>query len=401
MEITDITQCEFTLKTIINNINAIFTNENFNFSIVEDSLLKKDPSHINDILNKFIDLLTFHSESSYTDFIRIIENIENFLIHIDPNTFDKKTFLYEKIGDIYKDKKEYYLAYTYYIKAFENYYECFDKNKFLRLLCKISYCCIMLNKYKESLHFTNPARYYIESRDIPYKLAFNILFNNALAYKKLNLLDQSLKEIEYIEKSLLPENLVDIRDLTVLKANCLKEKGQYSEAIELYLYLLSILPDSEAEVKLMAIINLLEVYSTIRDAENIKKCLDDYSYIVDQYKPLSIDKYSAENFHGLGVAYKCIKEHDLAIKYFNDAINEAKLYRNNIIINDCLDNLFDIYSNPDNNLDINVLKYKLLELLSISTISIDTSILLKFINYYNEQDNPGEVRSLLRLMLCR
>ncbi|WP_315118618.1 hypothetical protein [uncultured Clostridium sp.] len=408
MELTDITQCEFALKTTINNINSMFANESLNFYIIEDSLIKKDPSHINDIFDKLIDLLTNYKEDSQMDFVDIIENIESFLINIDYDILDileKKILLYEKIGDMFRAKKEYYLAYTYYIKAFENYYNSFNDIKFLKVLSRISYCCIMLTKYKESIHFGNIVYSYINNGSIHSRLCFDVLFNNALAYKKLNLFDQSLKEIEYIEKNLPPESLVDTADLIVLKSNCLKEKGQYIEAIQLNSYLLSILPNSEEEIKLTSIINLLELYSAIKDTENIKKCLDTYLYIIDNYKPLNtykyIDKYSPEIYHGLGVAYKCIGKYAIAIKYFNDAIDKGEFYRNNIIINTSLDNLFDIYADPDNNLDINVLKYKLLELLSISTITINTSILLKFINYYNEQNSGDEVRNLLRLMLCR
>ncbi|MBU5483177.1 hypothetical protein KQI86_02485 [Clostridium sp. MSJ-11] len=405
MELTDITQYEFTLKTTINNINSIFANENYNFYIIEDSVLKKDLSHINDIFDNLINLLTNYKENLHTNFVDVAENIEGFLINVDYDMLDKKIILYDKIGDMFRARKDYYLAYTYYIKTFENYYNSFNEAGFLKILAKISYCCIMLNKYKESIHFGNILYSYINNGRISKKLCFNVLFNNALAYKKLNLFDQSLKEIEYIEKNLPPENLIDTADLIVLKSNCLKEKGNHNEAIKLNSYLLSILPNSEKEIKLTSIINLLELYSAIKDTENIEKCLDKYSYIIDNYKPLNtyeyIDKYSPEIYHGLGVAYICIGTYELAVKYFNNAIDRGMFYRNNIIINNSLDNLFDIYSNPDNNLDINILKYKLLELLSINTISIDTSILLRFINYYNEQKSISEVRNLLKLTLCR
>lgn len=112
---------------------------------------------------------------------------------------NEKEIIYRKLGNIFNDSRDFYKAYTYYLRAFENSNDMFNDPKLIDLIIYISYCCNNLKRYKETLNFNNLAYIYMDN--IPEELEYKIKFNSVIAYKNLEDYDLGLKELDEIENS--------------------------------------------------------------------------------------------------------------------------------------------------------------------------------------------------------
>ena len=376
------------------NINKVCAERKIDFRVTSEYLLEDINVQVNQIADNYIDYLFKNECTPSFAFEDSLNNIENFLSKYD--IFDKKVVIFEKIGCIYRNHKEYYKAYTYYLKAYEHNGRLLDDVRLARLLLDLNYCCVKLNRYKEVLGLNKSVS--LTKQSIPIELRYKLLFNNILAYKNLGEYDKAVIEIERVERdfSLSTEYKFD---LTTIKANCLMQNKHYKEALSLHEYLFSLIENDHIEKKLIALCNILEIYTILNDTKYLKKYLAKSNLLVNEYDLLQNKKYDSQIYNYIGIGYHSIDDLDSAKEYFNKSVKAAATMKNASILLSSLDNLFDIYVKENNSNELDNLKTQLLELISLETLPANNTLILKLIGYYNDSSDKESIRNLIYFVL--
>lgn len=163
----------------------------------------------------------------------IDDNIDEILVIASEfNLCNVKIQFYIKRADNYLLQKEYDAAFTDYNEAIIICQNLKQYEMFPYLYWKIGFCKAAVTQYTDALAYFNNSRYY----SLMYKqtkINQNVLYNEALCYKKLNKLDLAM---ECIENCLLLSNKKNNLYFyaNILKANCYETLKNYDVAIEIY-----------------------------------------------------------------------------------------------------------------------------------------------------------------------
>lgn len=149
-----------------------------------------------------------------------------------------------KANIIYNNTK-YKEAFYCYQEALEMSIRLRDNFKLSLLYNKLGKCKLDLLSYEESIIFFQKSYQYATLyEDIICKK--NSLFNMALAYKKLGMIDDALINIDKFISMRNKEKFVDdYINAIILKANCCIVKSDYSEALNLYKDIESMILDKQ------------------------------------------------------------------------------------------------------------------------------------------------------------
>lgn len=79
-----------------------------------------------------------------SNFIEALVDVEKILNLYNLN--EEKLKIYKTIGDLYDKSKDFYNAYTYYIKAYESNKGSLNDSVLAVLIQNIGYCCVRLEK---------------------------------------------------------------------------------------------------------------------------------------------------------------------------------------------------------------------------------------------------------------
>lgn len=380
---------------ITDNINRICKERNIDFNLDTEYLLEDINAQTNKIASRYIDFLCNNEDNISKDFTKDIEEIELFLLKYDVP--EKKMIIYEKIGDILKKQKEFNRSYIYYIKAFENRNRLFNDIRLFNLLQKLGGICIYLDKDKEALDFNNLALVYNDtiSEDLRYK----VMYNSTLAYMHLNEHDKALLEIEHIEstfKTLTKENILE---LNILKVNCLRYKKFYSDALNVNKSMLSTLSNNDTENIILITANILDIYTVLKDINNIKIYIDKLIYIISNCSNVK-ESYPCPNaYNQLGISTKLIGNIELSIECYKKSIQLAKSQRNRRVLLKSLDQLLTILIEENNLEEINTFKNEVLELISLNIIDPSITPVLKLMKFYSDIGSQENLSSLLNFIL--
>lgn len=381
-------------KIIASNINKFCKENNIPFKVTEEYLLEDTITQANIIADKYIEFIKLNEKNPSFDFSNTVKNAEDFFLKY--NLPEKKVIVYELFGNILTSNFDYYKAYTYYIKSYENCTKISNTTSEIDILSKLSYICMKLNKYNEAIDYNQLAL--IHSSCLSANLLFSFKFNNALAYKKLNMLEEALNELTYLEKLFkdLDENY-KFQALT-LKANCYKELKQYKSAIDLHTSLL-VATNNNVERSLIIICNLLEIYLLLKDRKNTKKLLDKCSNYLSSYKQTEDSEYTCQIYREIANSYLLIEDIELARLYFDESVKYGKKRKNQRVLSNVLSSLFDIYNADSNTTDMDNLKNEVLELISLKIIGFDEIIIFKLIDYYNNINDTESLRSITNFII--
>lgn len=382
-------------KIITDNINKICKERNIDFNVDTEYLLEDINSQANKIANKYIDFLCNNENNISKDFSKDIDEIESFLRKYDlPN---KKTIIYEKIGDILKKQKKFNSCYIYYIKAFENYNNMINDIRVFKLLVNLGNVCLYLCRDKEALDFNNLALIY--NNNVDESLKYKVLFNNILAYMHLDKHDTALLEIDHILNTFKNLNKEKSFNLNILKVNCFRYKKFYTEALRLNQSMLIGLNFDDAENIILITANILDIYTMIKDIKNTEIYLNKLLYLTDNYEKADESYHSPNAYNQIGLSATLINKLDLAIKYYKKSIYVSKVQKNLRILLLSLDQLLDILIKEKNIEEINSFKNEIIELLSLDIIFSDISPIFKLMNFYNEIEDRESLRNLLEFIL--
>lgn len=386
-------------KIISENINIACQKREIDFSISANDLLESAEIQLENYLSKFRLLINMNEiefiNGSFDGYIVELEEILTIY-----NLTLQKFNMYVVIGDSYKKNKDFYKSYIFYTKAYQESHALSGNIELSRIILNIGYCCIQLKRYKEAIDFNRIA--YIYTDNLPEDIKVSILFNTALAYKKINDYNNSLNTIKIIEQqfyTFLKKDLTLGFNINMLKANCLKELNLYTDSIAENLSLLDSIPDKNIEFELVIYCNLLEIYINLNDTKALRTYIDKCLTIIDLYCVVDETQNSSEIYNDIGLAAYKINNTDLAKEYFSKALLESKKNKNSDIIASSLENLLYIYISDNNEIGIDYLKTQLCEVLSSNVLNYYNTLALKFINYYNSINDKESIDNLIRFIL--
>ncbi|WP_346889938.1 hypothetical protein [Clostridium sp. UBA1056] len=382
-------------QIVTDNINRICKEKNIDFSLNTEYLLEDIDSQINKIASKYIDFLSINEDDISKDFSKTIEKIESFLIKYDVR--EKKMIIYEKLGDIFRRQKKYNESYIYYVKAFENHNGLFNGIRLSSILQKLGCICIYLRKDKEALDFNNLALMY--NYNIPEDLRFKVLHNNALAYMNLKEYDRALLEIKHIENTFKNLTKQYTFSSNVLKVNCLRYKKFYNDAFKLSEYMLSTLDNNDTENIILITVNILDIYTAIKDIKNVRIYIDKLIYLLNNYDKVKESCYASTAYNQLGISTNLINNVELSIEYYKKSIEAARCQRNERVLLDSLDELLDILIKEKNIEEINSFKNQIIEMILLDIIEPDITPIFKLMTFYNNIGDNESLNSLLQAIL--
>ncbi len=353
-------KCRITYQVaniIANNINKIYKERNIDFTIESSYLLEDIKVQALKIADGYLEEL-LNCYKITVEFEEKLSEIEEFLIKYD--TDDKALAIYERVADIYKDTYEYNKSYKYYIKALENHHRGFSSEiDLFRLFKKLGVICILLSRYKEALEFNNSALVYKEN--VPDDLTCKVYCNKALCYFHMEEYQIAIDEINIIERSCKGLSPDEKFKITSIKSSCLSYLELYNEALEIDEKLIDSLDDDGIENKLMVMVNMLDIYVTLNDIDNVKLYI---SKTVNELKKLTEGAvpYILPNLYKeLGRASAVVKDFGAAKEYFNTSIKLYKTIRSMYNVQVCIKEYLELLIEEGNKEEISILKNQILE----------------------------------------
>ena len=382
-------------QLIADNINLICKERNISFHLSADYLLEDVSAQVGKVCDEFIEFLQQNENNLSKNFTEDIKNIEAFLTKYDSP--EKKIIIYEKLGDLLLNQKEFNKSYTFYIKAFENRNSEFDKVKLFTLLQKLGSICIRLGRYKEAIDYNNLALAY--NINIPSDLKFKALFNNALAHIYLKDYDSALLQIQYIEDNFEGITRQKNLSLTIEKANCYRWKKFYTDSLRLNKNILKTLDDDEFEIKSLVTSNILDIYTVLKDGKNTEKYINKLIAEIMHFQEIDKCYYCTNCYHQIAISFNLIGNVELSKEYYKKAIDSVKRNRNIGELQNSLNEYLDIIIKEQDSDSVNDFKNHLLELVSLGLIERNTDIVFKLISYYNNINDRDSIHFLLAFIL--
>ena len=375
-------------RVLSENINALAQERSLDVYIDPRDLLNPKRMESKKVLDNFIIKLKHRiSTESFERIQEDISDIESFLKEWD--IVEKRAEIYELLGDIFYLMKDKINEYSYYQKALDHYVNLPFKKKYYYLMMKLGNTCIELKKYEDALRTNNLALNDIEEKFKYLRSSF--YFNNALAYKKLKILDRALKALELAEESLCEKSYVGITEISILKANCLNEMKHYDEAISIYLGLTTLLQkEKDSENSCLVYINLVDLYKSLDNKGKVKEYHDK---VLESLEALDKNShYLVDIYFDLGLSSKYLNDFDLAEEYLLKALSYLDLSPQKVRKVEILLELFDVYYKTNNVGGIDSLSNKSISLVSEASLDTTTELLIRLILFNLENKGVEEVK---------
>lgn len=383
-------------KIIINNIHH-FCKENglsIDPSINEQYLLEDVKMQANKLADEYIEILDTKHIDNPSNIENIIKEFE--YIFMNYGLMERRVDAYKKIGDIYRKFSKYSSAYTYYIKAYENTGILSNNTKQLDILLNLINCCLTLERNSEALELCNLVHPFKNS--ISDDIFLKFIFNSILAYKRLSMYDECLKQISFLEHNYKIDNSLNF-ELKTLKANCYKCKMYYTEALAIQKILLGNLDPSDYEKKLVVLCNILEIYMLLNDSAKLKEYLSYCFDLIEDYDMLPNKIYSADIYCDIALALKEINNLELSKVYFFKTLYESRKNQKISIVTSAFENLISIFIEQNDLKKLSELKNTLLEFISLEILPKNDMLILKLINYYNYIGDKETISDILNFIL--
>lgn len=383
-----------TAEILLKNIHRLCEEKSITCDVTLEYLLESGEIQAKKICDDFIKLLNSNPSKVFEDdFQTTLSEIQKLLDNYKLR--DKKLILYLKLSDIFTNSRDFYKAYLYALRAFENYNGLFNNPELIDLIIKITHYCNHLKKYKETIDFSKLA--YIYMPNLPKDKAYKLKFNTIKAYKNLKDYDSALKTIDEIEntfKEKLNWDSTEKISIMVFKANCLSEKNFFIDALQIHKKILGLTED-KVELHLVALCNIIEIYIKIKDSQKLKEYIDKSIFYLKEYEKLENKIYSSEIYNIIGLGYYAINKFEMSKLYFNKALSEAKKYKDVDIITSSFGKLLSISIKSNCNEEVNDLKNQLIEIISLDLLSINNLLIFEFIGYYNNLGDRETINDIV------
>lgn len=383
-----------TAEILIKNITKICKKRSIDCDVTLEYLLESAECQAKKICNKFI-------ESLNTSPDKILENEFQADLNEIQKSLDKyklkqeKVTLYLKLSNLFSDFHDFYRAYVFALRAFENYKNPFNDLKFIDLIIRITYFCNFLKRYKETLNYCNLA--YVYMANIPKAEEYKLKFNTIIAYKNLKDYDSAINQIVNLEKKfkdILNSEPTEKINIMILKANCLYGNLCYNDALQIHKNLLTLTEDN-IEMYLVTLCNIIEIYTKMKDSKNLKEYINKCILNLNKYELIENKKFSAEIYNDIGLGSYAINNFEVSKIYLNKALIEAKKYKKVDVIASSMENLLNISISNNSEKEADDLKNQLIEIISLNLLPINNIIILNFIKYYNNLGDTETINDII------
>lgn len=383
-----------TAEILLKNIYRLCEKKSIPCDVTLEYLLESDEIQAKKICDSFIKLLNSNPSKVFeNEFETSLSEIQKLL-----DTYklrDKKLTIYLKLSDIYNNSRDFYKAYLYSLRAFENYNDLFNNPELINLIIKLTNYCNRLKKYKEALNFSKLA--YIYMPNLPKDKAYKLKFNTIRAYKNLKDYDLALKTIDEIENSFkekLNSDSTEKISILIFKANCLCEKKFFIDSLQIQKRILELTEDN-VELHLVTLCNIIEIYTKINDSQKLKEYIDRSIFYLKEYDKLKNKIYSSEIYNTIGLGYYAINKFETSKLYFNKALSESKKYKDVDIIISSFEKLLSISIKSNCKDEVNYLKNQLIELISLKLLPVNNLLIFEFIRYYNDLGDRETINDIV------
>ena len=237
------------------------------------------------------------------------------------NLMDKKLKVYELIGDIYRDKKDYENSYSYYLRGHELIYRYPNRKSNYLLTIKLGTNYIYRRKYEDAVSVFQTALINIDN--IPEKYLIYIYYNYALAYFELKMYSSSLKVISDLLRYIERKDYDLWRRTYNLQGLCYLEKGEYESALSSYNNALQVLTfTGYSDFKYLIYGNIAETYTKLNDEKRAYRYLE---AVLEDIDKLDKSSYSYPQIcNQLAISYENLGDFKKAEKYYKESLKYAK-----------------------------------------------------------------------------
>lgn len=266
-----------TAKIIAENINIIAKEKGIDIHITPDYLMEDECFQCNIILDRYIKSLEKYLKNNSNIFLTELEKAKKVIELCDLPS--KKAKIFELAGNYCYENKKNSDSYMYYLKAMESNIRVNNNHGIADNLIRLSSCYIKRGDYQEAINFNNYSIAIIEKNELSNNLIKRAIFNNAISYRIIGQIDDSLRNLDKLELLKLELKLAQKIDVLILKGNCLCDKKTYKAAKDVYDKALSLLSEGEMlEKKVMIYRNIYTIYLDLNKYEEAIK------YLLKSYK---------------------------------------------------------------------------------------------------------------------
>lgn len=381
---------ESVAKILATSINKVCSERHMDFSVTAEYLLEDVISQAKKIADEYIAYIDSLNISVINSSNDTLNEIDLFLKKY--NVEEKKSILYIKIATKFKANKNYQKALDYFLKAFES---SLDNKITLYSLEMMANCNVYLSKYTEALNYYNILLDLTTDATLKYHTKFNI----ALCYKKLSMFEDAFTTLNNIieqHNDIIVNSHEKYVKVHLLIGICLYELKSFNKAIDTYKMLLKTLSDEEIKEEIFILINLADVYRTLKDTTKLEKtCNKILNKININADFMTIDE--SDLYINLSKNLRALNKNETANTLLFKAFESFKSGSSSILLEDIekmLIELLNIFIQSGDNEKVEYLKNEFFELIERGVFPRGSIVALKFIRYYSSKKNLDEINNI-------
>ncbi|WP_234122877.1 helix-turn-helix transcriptional regulator [Clostridium hydrogenum] len=377
-----------TAEIIIKNLTEIGKKKGVKVTETVDYLTENQIKQATKVLDDYIAELKALSISKDNSFIGVLKDTEEFLINWDIK--EKKIIIYELAGDYFYNQAEIYKSISYYERALELTNKIELTENLLTLLRKLSMVYGYIGNYSESIKCCEFALNRFLGMSKENTIIF--IYNSAVSYERSKNFTNALDMLNKAEQLIDESDIHKYFKVLTTKAVCLKNLGNYEEALEIYFKLIKIIESNNIYMKLVTHINLINVYMKLNETDNIINSLK----IIINDLPHSDDVEYANIYFEVGLTYKYLGDLKNGENYCLKSLKLAKKQKDYFLVNKILSSLIDIYNTLNDCDKMEDIKDEVFFLAS-NEEKLSQKLILKLVDFYS--NNMKKIKEITKFAL--
>lgn len=325
-----------TANIIVKNINKTAIENNIDYYITVEDLLKDKDEQIEDLINEYLKELRILKVTKDNKFKERMNSIEKEMALIKEN---KKEEIYEIAAEYFYDIYEYKNSEFYFQRCYDIASGNKDNNKMIETIYKLVNLYTRSGEFEKIDNMSRLAENIFKSNKLEDKKYIrNIYFHEALAFENLSEYEKCLKTLNKITSEFFLSNNQCL-DIETIKARCYTKLCEFDKAKDIYFHIL----DEAITLNYVLMIaltyaNISELYLCCKDIEDaeiyIEKALkikdigDDKTIAEIYYDAFEVYSSKTNNIEKVRMIFydtlhkiDIIKNEKLATKLFNGMCN--------------------------------------------------------------------------------
>ncbi|MCD2345080.1 helix-turn-helix transcriptional regulator [Clostridium guangxiense] len=380
-----------TAEVVIKNLTALAKKRRFEVDETVDYLMENQIVQANKALDNYIEELNTLSISKGDSFIKTLKEAESFLIDWDIK--DKKLKIYKIAGDYYCNNNEMYKGAVYYEKALALINRVFLDRELIPLSRKLSMVYVYIGDYKKSIECCEFILNRFDDISVNDKVIFT--YNNALSYFYMNNFEKTLQNLEISEKLVDRNDNLKLFKILDSKAVCLCSMKRYSEALQVFDELISLVKSNYVDRYVTVLLNIVNVYLDMQEKD---KALENFNCVIERLNSVNNDSpYLSEIYFHVGKFYRSFGNEEKSEQFYSKALNLCEKQKNYVLENDILCDLIEMYTVENKVKEMNSIKYTLFSLFNKQG-NINHMLVHKLVLFYID-NNVETAKELINFVL--